>query len=144
MNRPRLPRGERGSVLTTGAIMLATVFTLILAIAVDLTGQVQTKRQAHDVASQAARIAGQHLDADRFLDTGGNLRLSTSSARQAALDYIGHAGMTGQVTIKGTQISVTTTAQYNPVILPLVGITTLPVTETATARTVRSLDGTER
>ncbi len=144
MNRPKLPRGERGSVLTTGAILMATVFTLILGIAVDLSGQVQTKRQAHDVAAQAARIAGQQLDADRFLDTGGSLRLSNSTARKAVLDYVAHAGMTGQITINGTDITVTTTAQYTPVILPLVGITTLPVTETATTRTVRALNGTER
>ncbi len=47
------------------------------------------------MAAQAARIAGQHLDADRFLDTAGSFRLSTSAARHAALDYIEHVGMTG-------------------------------------------------
>ena len=135
---------ERGSVLTTGTVLLVTVFTLILGIAVDLSGQVQTKRQAHEVAAQAARIAGQHLDADRFLDSGGRVRLSSSAARKAAQVYIEHAGMTGTVTIDGTEITVTATAQYNPVILPIVGITTLPVTATAAARAVRALDGTER
>jgi len=135
---------ERGSALTTGAVLLVTVFTLILGIAVDLSGQVQTKRQAQDVAAQAARIAGQQIDADRFLDGAGGVRLSTSAARKAALDYIGHVGMTGSVTIKGTDITATATAQYNPVILPILGIRTLPVTATATARAVRALDGTER
>lgn len=135
---------EKGTALTTGAVLLVTVFTLILGIAVDLSGQVQTKRQAFDVAAQAARVAGQQLDTDRFLDTAGSFRLSTNAARQAALDYIEQAGMTGDVTIDGTDITVTATAQYTPVILPLLGITTLPVTGTANARAVRALDGTER
>ena len=95
---------ERGSALSTGAILLVTVFTLILGIAVDLSGQVQTKRQANDVAAQAARIAGQQLDADRFLDSGGRIRLSSSAARKAAQDYIEHAGMTGTVTIDNAEI----------------------------------------
>ncbi len=144
MKTRRTLHDERGSALSTGAVLLVTVFTLILGIAVDLSGQVQTKRQANDVAAQAARIAGQQLDADRFLDSGGRIRLSSSAARKAAYDYIEHAGMTGTVTIDGTEITVTATAQYNPVILPIVGITTLPVTATADARAVRALDGTER
>ena len=144
MKTSRTLHDERGSALSTGAVLLVTVFTLILGIAVDLSGQVQTKRQANDVAAQAARIAGQQLDADRFLDSGGRIRLSSSAARKAAQDYIEHAGMTGTVTIDGTEITVTATAQYNPVILPIVGIKTLPVTATADARAVRALDGTER
>lgn len=135
---------EKGSALTTGAVLLVAVFTLILGIAVDLSGQVQTKRQAFDVATQAARVAGQHLDTDRFLDDRGSFRLSTDAARQAALDYIERAGMTGEITIDGTEITVAVTAQYNPAILPIIGINTLPVTGTANARAVRALDGTER
>lgn len=137
-------RDERGSALTIGTVLLVTVFTLILAIAVDLSGQVQTKRQAFDVAAQAARVAGQQLDADRFLDTGGTLRLTTSGARRAALDYIEAAGMSGEVTVDGAEITATATAHYSPVVLPIIGINTLPVTGTAHARAVRALDGTER
>ena len=144
MSSRKLRRDERGSALTTGAVLLVTVFTLVLGIAVDLSGQVQTRRQAFDVAAQAARVAGQHLDADRFLGSGGNLRLSTADARRAALDHIEQAGMTGEVTFNGTDITVTATARYTPVVLSLVGINTLPVTGTANARAVRSLDGTER
>lgn len=144
MNARTMLHDERGSALSTGAVLLVTVFTLILGIAVDLSGQVQTKRQAHDVAAQAARIAGQQLDADRFLDSGGTVRLANSAARKAAQKYIEHAGMIGTVTIDGTEITVTATALYNPVILPIVGIKTLPVTATAAARAVRALDGTER
>jgi hypothetical protein len=140
----RRSHNQRGSALTTGTVLLVTVFTLILGVAVDLSGQVQTKRQAHEVAAQAARIAGQHLDADRFLDSGGRVRLSTTAARKAALSYIAQTGMTGDVTINGTDVTTTVTAQYTPVILPILGITTLPVTGTANARAVRALDATER
>jgi len=135
---------ERGSALTTGAVLLVTVFTLILALAVDLAGQVQTKRQAYDVAAHAARVAGQQIDTDRFLNAESTLGLSSEPARRAALDYIEQVGMTGTVTIDDGEITVTATATYRPVILPILGIDTLPVSGTAQARTVRALDGTER
>lgn len=141
--RKRRP-DQRGSALTTGAVLLVTVFTLILGIAVDVSGQIQTRRQAFDVAAQAARIAGQQLDADRFLNAGGTLQLSNTNARKAALSYIEHAGMTGTVTIDGTHITVSATVQYTPAVLSIVGIKTLPVTGTADARAVRALDRTER
>lgn len=144
MRAPTRRHDQRGSALTTGAVLLVVVFTLILGIAVDLSGQIQAKRQAFDVAAQAARIAGQQLDADRFLDSGGAVRLSTANARRAALACIEKADMTGDVTIDGTQITVTATAQYTPVVLSLVGINALPVSGTANARAVRALDGTER
>lgn len=137
-------RDEHGTALTIGAVLLVSVFTLILGIAVDLSGQVQTKRQAFDVAAEAARVAGQQLDADRFLDTGGTLRLTNTAARRVALDHIEAAGMTGEVTIDGADITVTATAKYVPVVLTILGIDTLPVSATAHARAVRALDGTER
>ena len=144
MSAPKPRHDERGSALTTGAVMLVTVFTLILGIAVDLSGLVQTKRQAFDVAAQAARVAGQHLDTDRFLGSGGILRLSNANARSAAMSYIDQAGMTGDVSIDGTEITVTATARYTPVVLSILGIDALSVTGTANARAVRALNGTER
>jgi Flp pilus assembly protein TadG len=143
--RHRRRHDERGSAVTVWAVLIVTVLTLIIGIAVDLSAQVQAKRHASDVAAQAARLAGQQLDADRFLDSGGTLTLANTTAREAALDYIEQCGMTGQVVITGgTDISVTTTARYTPVFLSSIGVGTLEVTGSAHARAVRALNGTER
>ena len=51
-------RGERGSV-TVWMVLIVMVLTMVIGIAVDLSGQVNAKRRAGDVAAQAARAAGQ-------------------------------------------------------------------------------------
>lgn len=47
-------RGERGSV-TVWMVLIVMVLTMVIGIAVDLSGQVNAKRRAGDVAAQAAR-----------------------------------------------------------------------------------------
>ena len=66
--------------------------------------------------------------------------------RQAALDYIAGAGMTGTATITagGTQLEIGVTATYTPVFLTAIGIGPLQVTGNSTARLVRAQDGAER
>lgn len=144
MNPRRRLRDERGAAVTVWVVLTVTILTLIVGIAVDLSGQVRAKRHASDIAAQAARAAGQSIDADQLLGSG-RVDLVASAARRAAMDYIEHADMTGQVTITAdSRITVTTTATYTPVFLSSIGVGDLSVTGEATVRTVRALDGTER
>lgn len=137
-------RDERGSI-SVWAVLIVTVFALIAGISVDLTGQIQAKQYAVDIAAQAARIAGQQADPNALMG-GQTASVNTLRARQAALTYIAGAGMTGSVDIKsgGAELHITTTARYQPVFLGAMGIGPLTVTGTSTARLVRALDGNER
>lgn len=143
-NRVRL-RDERGSV-SVWAVLIVSAFTLILGISVDLSGQVAAKQRAADVAAEAARVAGQQAATDTLMDGGRAVIVDVHRARQAALDYIAGADMTGNVAITsgGTALVVTTTATYRPVFLTSLGVGPLTVTGTSTARLARALDGTER
>lgn len=137
-------RNERGAAVTVWAVLIVPLVTLIVGIAIDLPGQVQATRYASDVAAQAARVAGQELDTERYV-TGRGLDLLGNRARRAALDYIEQAGMTGTVSIEGgATITVTTTASYEPVFLSSLGVRSLQVTGSARARAVEALEGTER
>lgn len=145
MMRIKPRHDERGAAVTVWTVLTVAVLTLIAGIAVDLSGQVQAKRHASAVAAQAARVAGQELDADRYLSGSGHLTLTNDAARRAALNYIEQSGMAGDVVITdGTEITVTTTAWYTPVFLSGIGINTLEVTGAANVRSVRTLNGTER
>lgn len=137
-------RDERGSI-SVWAVLIVTAFALIAGISVDLTGQIQAKQQAADIAAQAARVAGQQADPNTLMD-GRTATVNPLRARQAALAYIAGAGMSGAVEVQrgGVELRITTTATYRPVFLGAIGVGPLTVTGASTARLVRALDGNER
>ena len=140
-----LRHDERGSV-SIWAILIVAAFTLIAGISVDLTGQINAKMRATDIAAQAARIAGQQIDADTLMSGQPTTQVNTARARSAALTYIAGAGMTGTLTLEagGRQLHITTTAQYRPLFLGSIGLGPFTVTGTSTARLVRAQNGSER
>lgn len=137
-------RDEKGAALTVWAVLTVACMTLIMGIAVDLSGQINAKRHAGDVAAQAARAAGQQIDAELYLGDGRTVAIVNTRARDAAIAYITAAGMTGSARITGTELVVETYATYTPLFLSALGVGDLQVTGTATTRVVRALDGEER
>ncbi|PZQ52094.1 MAG: hypothetical protein DI570_24625 [Phenylobacterium zucineum] len=137
-------RGERGSV-TVWMVLIVMVLTMVIGIAVDLSGQVNAKRRAGDVAAQAARAAGQQISLDAYLADGRSVELAVAKAKASAVDYIEAAGMTGSARVEsGTELVVQTETTYRPIFLSAVGIGDLTVTGSASIRVVRVADGKER
>ena len=102
-------RDERGAAVTVWAVLIVAAMTLIVGIAVDLAGQINAKRLAGDVAAQAARVAGQQISADAYMEDGRSVEIIAARARAAAVDYIKSAGMTGTTRIEsGTELVVET------------------------------------
>jgi Putative Flp pilus-assembly TadE/G-like len=135
--------GERGSV-TLWMVTASFVMMTSVGLAVDLGGQVHAQQRAHDLAAQAARAGGQHVQAAPAIE-GRSVQVDTSSARLAAEDYLTAAGVDGTVTLTGGDtITVRVSDVYDPRFLGLLGISHLDVTGSASARLVRSLAGTER
>jgi len=145
VTRRDLRHDERGSI-SIWALLIVAAFTLIVGISVDLTGQINAKMRATDIAAQAARIAGQQIDPDSLMSGQPTTRVNTVRARSAALTYIAGAGMTGTVTTEagGRQLQITTTARYQPLFLGSIGLGPFTVTGNSTARLVRAQDGSER
>ena len=125
--------------------MVMAALTLIVGLAVDLSGQVNRMRLASDVAAQAARTAGQQLDADTYTATGGDVEIAAARAKAAAIAYAKAAGMTATARIEsGTDLVVDVTASYEPVFLSAIGIVPQQLTATARVRIVKALEGKER
>lgn len=135
--------GERGSL----SIWMATtsfVMIILVGLAVDLGGQVHAQQHARDVAAQAARVAGQHIDAGRAIQ-GDTLTIDPAQARAAAREYLAAAGVDGTIDIRGGDtVTVSVSDTYHTQFLSLIDINHLTVTGTATARPVRSIGGTEQ
>jgi Flp pilus assembly protein TadG len=124
--------------------LIVMVMTMLIGIAVDLSGQVNAKRLAGDVAAQAARVGGQQVNESQYL-ADGSVAVITAQAKSAALAYVKGAGLKGSVSIEsGSELVVNTTATYQPVFLGAFGVGPLDVTGTARTRVVRVQGGTEK
>ena len=142
--RTRL-RDERGAAVTVWTVLIATALTMIIGLAVDLSGQVNMTRLASDVAAQAARTAGQQLDADTYTASGGDVEVAAARAKAAAADYARASGMTATAHIEsGTDLVVEVSTEYEPAFLSAFGVGTRQVSATARVRVVKALEGEER
>lgn len=139
----RHARNERGSI-SMWLALTTFVMMIVVGLAVDLGGQVHTQQRAHDLAAEAARAAGEQVQAAPAI-TGAYVAVDPTAARKAAEDYLSASGVTGTVTISaGNTITVTVTDTYTPKFLGVIGIDHLTVASTATARLIRSLGGSEK
>ena len=137
------PDRERGSV-TVWLALAAAAMILCVGIAVDLAGQVNAQQQAQDVAAQAARIAGEQVNAAPAI-RGQTPQVDPVAAKAAADAYLQQAGVSGTVTVQGgSTLVVTVTSSYQPIFLSTLGIGPLQVTGTSTARLVRAVQGVQR
>jgi Flp pilus assembly protein TadG len=142
-HRNRGLNNERGSV-TVWLALAAAAMILCVGIAVDLGGQVNAQQQAQDVAAQAARIAGEQVNAAPAI-RGQTPQVDPVAAKAVADAYLQQAGVSGTVTVQGgTTLVVTVTGSYQPIFLSALGIGPLQVTGTSTARLVRSVQGVQR
>lgn len=140
--RPRTTHDERGSI-TIFYLLAALGMALIVGLAVDLGAMVYTKQRAADIATQAARVAGESVQAAPAMH-GSTVTVDAARGREAALAYIASAGMTGTVTVDATTIDVVTQTSYTPAILGAFGFASRTFTASASARLVRAVDGTEQ
>ena len=142
--RTSFPRRDHGSVTIWLALASFTMIVLV-GVAVDLSGQVYAQQHARDVAAQAARTAGQQIDAAAGV-RGIGAQADPAQAIAAAKAYLVAAGVTGDVAIAGggTTITVTVADTYKTKFLSIIGLSSLRVTGTAETRVVRVVGGVER
>ena len=124
---------DRGAGQTVFLVGVAASLMLVIGLVVDGGGKLNAIEHANSAAQQAARIAGQHLSAGGA-QSGGGAVTDRSSATAAAEQALSAQGVDGTVAISGGQVTVTTTATYDTIFLPIIGITSLTGTGQATAR----------
>ncbi|PZF86504.1 pilus assembly protein TadG-related protein [Jiangella anatolica] len=125
-------------------LMFAVLTIALLAIAGlvhDGRRQLTAQQRADAVASEAARAAGQEIDGSTLTGSPG---LDRVRAVAAARDHLAAAGLSGSVSIDGNRIVVRADATEPAAILPLVGITTLEASGTASADIVTAVTGQPR
>ena len=137
-------RRDKGSV-TIWLAVASFVMIVLVGVAVDLSGQVYAQQHARDIAAQAARTAGQQINASLGV-RGIGAQTNTAQAIAAAKSYIAAAVMEGDasITAGGTTITVSVVDTYETKFLSIIGLTSLRVTGSAETRVVRVVGGVER
>lgn len=140
--RPHATDRERGSI-SLWAVLAAFCMIIIVGIAVDFGGQAVAEQHARSIAFEAARAGGQNVDLNQLI-RGGQAHADPGSAAAAANAYLAAAGVTGSATADQNTVTVTVIGHYDCVFLNIIGITSLPVSGTATADILRVYRGEER
>ena len=124
---------DRGSI--TAYLLVMTVALVLLAgLVLDGGAALTAHGTAADTAQQAARAGADALD-DTSLraTTPAGLTTNPGAARAAAQAVLAASGITGDVTVTGTTVTVTAHATQPTAILAIAGITHVGGTATATA-----------
>lgn len=139
--RRRQTDRERGSV-SVWLASASVVMIMLVGVVVDLAGQVHAQQHARDVAAQAARVAGQQINAPAAI-RGQGVRANPAQAVSAAQAYLNSSDVSGTASIvDGTTIIVNTSATYNTKFLSIIGLGSMRVTGHAEARITRVVGGT--
>jgi hypothetical protein len=114
-------------------MVFATIIVLAVAgLVYDGGGLIATKRQAINVAEQAARAGAQAIDTPTLMATGV-VRLDPTAASARAEAFLATNGWTGTASATTTSVTVTVTQTRPLVFLQTIGIGARPVSGTATA-----------
>jgi len=125
---------ERGSV-TLFVAVVAVALLIAIGLVVDGGQHISASQLADNAAGEAARAAGQHITGAAVV--GSPPEADTARAVQAARDYLDAADVAGTVTVSGSQITVNTMVERQPILLSIAGVTKITSTGSASVRLAR-------
>jgi hypothetical protein len=121
---------DRGSLSAFVVLLLVAIFVL-MGLVVDGGLAATARQQAAEEAQEAARAGAGSISVDAL--RSGQLEIDDTAAISAAEQFMVAAGHPGVATVSSGRVTVQINYRVHTVILGIVGITTLPVTATATA-----------
>jgi hypothetical protein len=129
----RARHGDQGQISLLVLVLTIAVLAMI-GLSVDGGGKIRALQRADNLAAEAARAAGQALQAAQAIQ-GGPKIIDPDAGVAAARAYLAATGVTGTVTVwpDRRHVTITVTITYQTRFLPLVGINTLTATRDATA-----------
>jgi len=135
--RPRRPARRDDGKITLLVLVFMIAILAVIGLSVDGGAEIRALQRADNIAADAARTAGQAIDATHAIPGGAKV-VDPGAAVAAASAYLAAAGVTGTVGVSQDrqQVTVTVTITTNTVMLSIVGIDQMTVTGHATAQLV--------
>ena len=123
-------------MVTVFVVTMTMALLLVAGLVIDGGAVLAARRQAIDVAEQAARAGAQAI---RIADvrTGAEPALDPVSAAQAAEAYLDAVGRHGRVEVTGDKIEVVVSVDQRMLVLQIAGVGDVTVTGRAQARNAR-------
>jgi putative Flp pilus-assembly TadE/G-like protein len=121
---------DRGSITAFAVLLLVAVFVL-MGMVLDGGTEVSAHQSAADEAEQAARAGAGALSIDAL--RSGSVQLDDGQAIAVAEAFTAASGHPGMATVTGQTVTVVVQYRVSTAILGIVGITSLPVTASASA-----------
>jgi hypothetical protein len=121
---------DRGSISAFVVLLLVAIFVL-LGLVVDGGLAASARQQAAEEAEQAARAGAGSISVVAL--RSGQLQIDDAAAIATAEQFMVAAGHPGVATVSSGRVQVEISYRIHTVILGIVGVTTLPVSATATA-----------
>ena len=115
----RLHTDDRGGITIFYAVLIPS-FLALLGLVLDYGGQIRALQRADNIAAEAARAAGQGINAGQAIAGGKKVidRAAASTAAQQYLNALPDATGTVQV-IDDVHLRVNVTVRFNPVLIDL-------------------------
>ncbi|MBW3662722.1 MAG: hypothetical protein KY469_06455 [Actinobacteria bacterium] len=130
-------RGEDGAI-TVFVVALVPAIMLVAGLVYDGGRLLAARREAHDLADNAARAAAQEVDVDA-LRSARTPVVEPLAAQAAGEAYLAATGHTGTVVVTADRVEVTVSITTSMALLQLAGISERTVTATGHARIVRGV-----
>ena len=129
----RRPRDQAG-VAAVFFVFVAMAMVAVAGLVIDGGYAMAAKRTCQQQAEQAARAGADALNQGGLRD--GTDTVNPQAAAAAAHAFLTGVGAHGTVTINGRTVTVTVTTREPTKILSAVGVDSLGVSETASARSI--------
>lgn len=127
---------DLGSITAFVALMLVAIFALV-GLVVDGGSVLSAHQSAVDEAEQAARAGAGALSVEGLRT--GSLQLDAAQAVTAAEQFTEAAGHPGKATVSGGTVTVAVHYRIHTQILGIIGLSTLPVSASASAINVQGV-----
>ena len=129
---------DAGRVTAFTAVMVIAVIA-VAGLVLDGGLALAAKARAYHLAAEAARTGAQQVDLAAYRATG-QATLDPQAALAAAQDRLAQDGVNGEVTVAGTEVTVTVTTTRPAQLLAVVGVAGITVQATATAQAQHGID----
>jgi Flp pilus assembly protein TadG len=135
--------GDEGSAPVVFVVLMTTVLIAMAGLVIDGGYALDARQEAANVAEQAAR-AGADALSEGSLRGGGPVKVDPARAEAAAKTYLQRVGHAGTVTVDGASVTVTVRVARKTSILSVVGVNSITVLGSASARSIGGIASEER